>query len=181
MLFSFTLPGLKLKPVSISEKYQRSIIFRDFGNKAFLRWQIKFQSVSHLNFNNGNRVERHSIRIRVTHLFGAACVHYSIILCNFPLPPPLPPPPHPEAYDSMIQYMPISHKTHLYLNNVNLIQHVFVITHEVSLFGLVTPSWNESWQIVLPSIKSGILNTQCKLQKSNDRNCMSCATQRYFK
>ena len=155
MLFSFTLPGLKLKPVSIWEKYQRSIIFRDFGNKAFLRWQIKFESVSHLNFNNGNRVERHSIRIRVTHLFGAACVHYSLQLSSSPPPPP----PHPEAYDSMIQYMPISHKTHLYFNNVNLIQHVLVIIHEVSLFGLVTPSWNESWQIVLPSIKSGILNT----------------------
>ena len=56
----------------------------------------------------------------------------------------LPPPPHPKAYDSMIQYMPISHKTHLYLNNVNLIQHVFAITHEVSLFGLITPSCNES-------------------------------------
>ena len=46
--------------------------------------------------------------------------------------------------DNMIQYLPISHKSHLYLNRVNLIQYVFIITHEVSLFGLLTPSWNES-------------------------------------
>ena len=30
------LPAIKLKSVSILEKYQRSIIFTDFGNKAFL-------------------------------------------------------------------------------------------------------------------------------------------------
>ena len=29
------LPTIKLKSVSILEKYQRSIIFKDFGNKAF--------------------------------------------------------------------------------------------------------------------------------------------------
>ena len=69
-------------------------------------------------------------------------------------PPPPPPPPHLEPHDNMIQYLPICHKSHLYLNRVNLIQCVYIITHEVILFGLLTPSWNESWHTVLPSIKS---------------------------
>ena len=69
-------------------------------------------------------------------------------------PPPPPLPPHLEPHDNMIQYLPICHKSHLYLNRVNLIQCVYIITHEVILFGLLTPSWNESWHTVLPSIKS---------------------------
>ena len=78
-LFSFMLPAIKLKSVSILEKYQRSIIFTDFGNKAFLRWQIKFESVSQLNFKNRNRVERYFIRTTVTHPCGAACAQYSFV------------------------------------------------------------------------------------------------------
>ena len=44
------LPAIKLISVSILEKYQRSITFMDFGNKAFLRLQIKFESVSQVKF-----------------------------------------------------------------------------------------------------------------------------------
>ena len=53
----FTLPAVKLKSIAILDKYRRSIM--DWG-KAFIKGdRFKFESVSLLNFNNGNHVERH--------------------------------------------------------------------------------------------------------------------------
>ena len=52
-LFTFMLSEIKLKLVSILEKYQRSIILRILATKPLLRWQIKFESVSQLTFENG--------------------------------------------------------------------------------------------------------------------------------
>ena len=44
-----------------------------------MRWPIKFESVSQLNFKNENRVERHFISTTVIHPCGTACAHYSFI------------------------------------------------------------------------------------------------------
>ena len=78
-LFSFMLPAIKLKSVSILEKYQMSIIFFGFWQQSLLRWQIKSESVSQLNFKNGNLVARYFIRTTVIHPSGATCAHFSFV------------------------------------------------------------------------------------------------------